>query len=231
MVLAGVLLSRAQNPTVTVLEKVYTEAQAERGAALYEAKCAGCHEGDEPDAPPPTGAVFIERWREAPLGFLFNFVRTNMPGDEPGTLPESDYTDVIAYLLQESGYPAGTDNLTADKTANILLVGLGGPGSLPVNASVLVTGCLAGEADEWKLFAASGMTRVRVTDATTPDELAKSAAMPSGTAEYRLRNAEDFHADSLKGQRVQVKGVMTRLSGPATISVHLVERLDGDCSK
>ena len=91
----------------TVLDKVYTEQQAQRGADEYQAHCAMCHEGDEPDAPSPKGPVFIERWREAPLDFLYTHISKNMPGNAPGSLKEDQYLDVLAYLLRREQISCG----------------------------------------------------------------------------------------------------------------------------
>src|SRR4051794_7013375 len=122
-VLAAGLAAFAQTKPATVLDGVYTEQQAQRGEAKYEAICAACHDGDEPEAPPPKGREFVERWREAPLGFLYNFIHTNMPGDKPGSLSEANYVDVVAYILQVNGYASGTSELSAAKMSSILLVG------------------------------------------------------------------------------------------------------------
>ena len=77
-----------QNRPATVLDGVYTEAQAQAGAAQYEAICAACHDGDEPEANAPKGTEFIERWRDAPLSFLYNFIRT---GDRKSTRLNSSH--------------------------------------------------------------------------------------------------------------------------------------------
>jgi len=37
-----------------------------------------------------------------------------MPPDDPGSLGTEDYTDVLTYLLQLNGYPAGEEELPAD---------------------------------------------------------------------------------------------------------------------
>jgi hypothetical protein len=191
-------------------------------------RCAACHEGDEADAPPLKGAVFIDRWRESPLDDLFGFMKTNMPGNAPGSLMPSAYLEIFAYILQANGYASGTSDLAPDKLGNILLVGPGGPQPLPDNAFVRVVGCLApANGDDWSLTAASLPVRARVIDETNPDELAKSAAAPPGTAVYRLRNASDLHADALKGQRVQAKGVFTRSGSTSTVSVQSLERAGG----
>src|SRR5215216_3778937 len=115
----------------TVLDGIYSNMQAQRGAKHYSTICADCHEGGEPDADPLFGEEFIDRWREAPLDFLYGFISTNMPGDDAGGLPEASYLEALAFLLKENGYPAGTANLTAAGMADILLVGKEGPQPLP----------------------------------------------------------------------------------------------------
>ena len=66
---------------------------------------------------------------------------------------------------------------------------------------------------------------------TNPEELAKSAATPVGAASYRLRNASDLHADALKGQRVQAKGVFNKSGNTLTVSVQSLERAGAGCDK
>ena len=40
-----------------------------------------------------------------------------MPEGAPGSLPKADYAAVIAYLMRESGFPAGVSELPADSAA------------------------------------------------------------------------------------------------------------------
>jgi S-disulfanyl-L-cysteine oxidoreductase SoxD len=40
-----------------------------------------------------------------------------MPKNEPGSLAPEEYADVLAYLLQLNGMPAGERDLPADSTA------------------------------------------------------------------------------------------------------------------
>jgi len=37
-----------------------------------------------------------------------------MPAPAPGTLPHDDYVNVMAFLLQQNGYPAGAQPLSFD---------------------------------------------------------------------------------------------------------------------
>src|SRR5271169_2086912 len=82
--------------TRTVLDGVYSDAQAARGAALFGAKCAGCHEGADVDGPPLELDPFVERWREDSLQPLFTFLKTKMPQDAPGSLTEANYLDLLS---------------------------------------------------------------------------------------------------------------------------------------
>jgi mono/diheme cytochrome c family protein len=221
-----------QTRPANVLGGVFTEEQAEAGEQVYSAICAACHEGDEPEAAPPKGSEFVERWREAPLSFLYSFLRTKMPGDKPGALSESTYIDVMAYLLRVNGYPIGAAKLTADKIHDIVLVGADGPKPLPANALVSAVGCLApGIEDTWTLTSATTPLRVRVGDETTAEELAVSRAAALGSASYTLKNAEDFPALKLKGHKVQAKGVLTKAGAPYTLSLQSLESLGDDCGK
>jgi quinoprotein glucose dehydrogenase len=212
----------------TVLDGVYTDAQAKRGEAAYGMNCAKCHEGADVDGPPLNGDPFIDRWREDRLSTLFTFIRTNMPRDTPGKLPEASYRDILAFLLQSNGYPTGSAELAA--TDSIQLVGKDGPKPLPTNALVLAVGCFApGDQDTGMLTRVSALARTRTADATTPEELKQSAAMPSGDRQFRLQNLSEFKPESVKGHRVQVKGVLIRQANNDRINVTALESLAASC--
>jgi hypothetical protein len=191
----------------TTLDGVYSKTQAQRGARTYQRICAECHEGGEPDADPLFGHEFIDRWREAPLDFLYGFFSRNMPGDEPGSLTTAVYEDVMAYLLQENGYTAGSQELKAGQMGKVLLVGESGPAPLPDSALVRLVGCLQQNGSDWELVAASAPLRVRVADETDDAEVALSAALPPGGNRYALQRADPQQAAALVGKRVQAKGV------------------------
>lgn len=104
-------------PPSSVLDGVFTEAQAERGRAAYDAHCAECH-GEElrggEMAPGLTGVAFRFRWRGLNLGDIYESIESTMPPEEPETLGDQAYIDVVAFLLSANGYPAGDRELTAD---------------------------------------------------------------------------------------------------------------------
>src|SRR5436190_2290841 len=120
--------AQSQNPGKTVLDGVYSEAQVTRGQASYTATCSACHgkalEGVS--APELTGNRFIERWREGTLDGIYNFIRQRMPlGREPNAkpIPDSDYLDILTYILKVNGYRTGPSELTPGLLGNVMLVG------------------------------------------------------------------------------------------------------------
>lgn len=230
LVVLSASISTVSFAQTSVLDGVYSNAQAQRGSRHYNMICADCHEGGEPDALPLFGEEFIDRWREVPLDFLYGFMSTNMPGDDKGGLPEATYLETLAFLLKENGYPAGTANLAAADMSNILLVGTEGPQPLPANALVRVTGCLQVDGDNAQLTNGASIARVRTADETDADELALSKDAPSGDAVYTLNNSAKFNASTLAGQKVQAKGVLTKQdNGAATINVLSLAATGGSC--
>jgi mono/diheme cytochrome c family protein len=226
-------LAWAQEPRKTVWDGVYTDVQATRGAAAYQANCANCHEGADVDGPPLTGDPFIDRWREDSLSTLFEFIRNNMPQDRPGKLEEATYRDAMAYLLQANMYPAGSHELTTESIQNTLLIVRSGPQPLPTNALVRVAGCLIpGTNGAWMLANAADPSRTRVTDHSTPEELRSSAARPPGKQTFRLQDLDElagFRGDAFKEHKVQVKGVLVRQANNDRINVASLENLGDTC--
>ncbi len=110
-------------PMASVWDGVFSEAQATRGQAVYEGACGLCHgrrlngAPDDPDmrsTPPLARARFLRIWDGRSLATLFEYTRATMPEDNPSSLTEQEYVDVIAYMLSAGGMPAGGDELQLD---------------------------------------------------------------------------------------------------------------------
>ena len=93
---------------------IYTAAQAKRGTGLYADKCSSCH-GDNltggDNAPGLVGGEFSANWNDLRIGDLFERIRISMPQDAPGSMSREQYADVLAFILQKGGYPAGSTEL------------------------------------------------------------------------------------------------------------------------
>jgi len=57
---------------------------------------------------------FMFLWEGRTLGSFFEKVESEMPTDRPGQLPQQQYLDVIAYILEKNGFPAGGEELPAN---------------------------------------------------------------------------------------------------------------------
>ena len=99
---------------------VYSKAQADRGQALFQDKCARCHgssmEGLDV-APPLTGPRFMGNYVNQPAAALSSRIRTSMPLDMPGSLGLQDSADLSAAILAANGYPAGDMELPSGNSA------------------------------------------------------------------------------------------------------------------
>jgi len=112
----------------SVWDGVYTYAQADRGGALYDRYCGACHgrylEGiaqlpSEPvwvRKPPLSGGEFRANWNDMSLGDLFERFRISMPQNAPGALTRQQNADVVAYVLQQNGYPSGGQEMTPERS-------------------------------------------------------------------------------------------------------------------
>jgi cytochrome c len=91
---------------------VYSREQWMRGRDVYAGMCAGCH-----PAVTHVGPVFTKAWAGKKLSDLFGYLRERMPKNDPGSLSEQDYVDVMSYMLRLNGMPAGADEMPVDSLA------------------------------------------------------------------------------------------------------------------
>ena len=111
---AALIGSLAAQETKSQWDGVYSAEQAKRGESLYQEKCASCHGPDLTGgemAPGLTGGDFTANWNDLSLGDLFERMRISMPQNNPGSLSRQQNADVLAFILQKGGYPAGKTDL------------------------------------------------------------------------------------------------------------------------
>ncbi|HUL80608.1 MAG TPA: PQQ-binding-like beta-propeller repeat protein [Gammaproteobacteria bacterium] len=99
----------------------FTAEQVAAGRAAFQQNCAMCHGADLRTLPnailaPPE---FAGRWTGRTTSDLLVQLRATMPPEGPGSLPESTYLGVIAFLLQTNGFAANAQPLTAAASAVI----------------------------------------------------------------------------------------------------------------
>jgi mono/diheme cytochrome c family protein len=98
----------------SVWDGVFTNEQAERGAAAYKTACSECHGNDlagDGFAPALTGSDFMGNWNELSAGDLFERIRISMPPSGPSTVTPAQKADIVAHLFNVNKFPAGTTEL------------------------------------------------------------------------------------------------------------------------
>ena len=127
---AGVVLLSGAAPSGAAAqsaEGVYAAAQAAAGRAVYEQKCARCHQSNLQgsfEAPQLAGESFLRFWGDLSPRDLYDRISGSMPPDEDALADEA-YVDVVAYLLQANGAPAGDAPLMATTAVAIGTVATG----------------------------------------------------------------------------------------------------------
>jgi mono/diheme cytochrome c family protein len=107
-----------QAPQRTTKEPLFTEAQAQRGAALIrQIGCANCHgdtlEGGPEETPALVGNSFVTEWQNQTLNDLAIKVSSMPPNSNRQGTPQED-VDIMTLLLAINGYPMGVKELGPD---------------------------------------------------------------------------------------------------------------------
>ncbi len=108
LVLTGLVFSQvgmAQDKTVN--DGVFTVSQVESGKNVYDNSCKTCHDMR-------FYRDILKSYNDQPVLWLWESILGTMPADNPGSLMLDEYTDVIAYILSENGFPAGEAKLDPD---------------------------------------------------------------------------------------------------------------------
>ncbi|KPJ83652.1 MAG: hypothetical protein AMS19_03580 [Gemmatimonas sp. SG8_23] len=93
----------------TTADGIFTVVQADRGEALFRSTCAECHDVED-----WTDNGFKGRWEDESVFQLWYYINDRMPYDDPWSLSRQEVTDVLTYILQLNGLPAGEAELATD---------------------------------------------------------------------------------------------------------------------
>jgi mono/diheme cytochrome c family protein len=106
-----------QAPAKRIWDGVFNSTQAQRGKAAFELSCARCHNvaltGSE-RGPAIKGQTFLSHWEKDSLAGLFKKIRDTMPEGGSGTVKDEVKIDIVSYILQQNGFPAGGEELKLD---------------------------------------------------------------------------------------------------------------------
>jgi S-disulfanyl-L-cysteine oxidoreductase SoxD len=234
--LATVAAAQEEAHPNTVLEGVFTAAQAERGKEAYALHCSSCHRNDLQGGAGPAlqGLQFIDNWREDSLQSLFTFIQTRMPLRARGTLDDETYLDILTYILSMNSFPAGSKELTHHALGTTQLIGKDGSAPIPNFALISVIGCLIKSGDEWKLEQVSAPLRSR-QEKPTPAEIQSSAARPLGTGTFRLVYIDTlrpgFVPEQHVGHKLHAHGYLLSNDKGEGVSVTWLEAVGSMCKE
>ena len=212
---------------------VYTAAQAERGKENFDKSCSNCHNADlngSVRAPSLRGEHFMGDWGNGSVNALFIKLRDSMPATYPDTVPEAIKIDILAYLLQVNGFPAGKTELTLDQEEleDIQIVRKGDQ-TVPNFALVRVVGCLTpGTGKSWTLTRSSEPA-VTKDDLPTPAALQDAETKALGAGSFDLVSTAAFKPESHRGHKVEARGLLYRDSSRSLLNLTSLQDAGGDC--
>jgi mono/diheme cytochrome c family protein len=228
LVSAAVSVAQEPSPGRTVWDGVFAAAQADRGNAAYTNHCSRCHGEDLATSRNPlAGDRFAEHWESRTLADLFRRIRDTMPPGEAVTVAASEKLEAMVYVLQQNGFPEGSQPLADDEEAlrSIRITRKTGPGPLRTGTLVRVAGCLARRNErEWQLVQATAPQR------TALDSLGGTVAAPAETGNGTIALLNPYpDPGSHAGHRVAVTGLLIRSHSGDSINVVSLEVIASSC--
>lgn len=234
--LLAVCTAAAAQTRRTIWDGVFTAEQAERGKAIFATTCAGCHGVDlsAPNRPALKGEAFLNHWMEDSLEALFTRIKS-MP-TSGASVSDIAYADVLAYVLNANGFPAGAQEMKRAAIPDIRVQGKNGPAPVPNFSLVDVVACFArGPRNTWMLTNGSEPVRTRNPNQPTESETAAAKAKPLGGQTFQLLDvnyfSNAFHPDAHAGHKVAAKGFLIRTAADVRINVTWIEMLTADCGR
>jgi S-disulfanyl-L-cysteine oxidoreductase SoxD len=230
---AGGLGVRAQD-TPRIWQGIYTTAQAERGKAVFNTTCLRCHGEDlsGTTAPALKGERFQSSWGGDVLESLFTKVRDTMPPNFGTILDDQVKLDIVTYILQVNGFPAGTTGLMAGSAdlASTQILKKGEQASVQNFSLVQTVGCLTtGPNNTWLLTRTAEPVATR-DDAPSERGLASAASKSLGTRTFRLVSVVPFKPESYTGQKMEARGLIYNEPGDERINLTSLRPTGANCS-
>jgi S-disulfanyl-L-cysteine oxidoreductase SoxD len=226
-------------PATSVWDGVYTAAQAERGRAVYDMRCARCHATDlrGVNGSSLAGEGFLLHWEGRTVERLVRKIRETMPPEGAGTMTDRETVDTVAYLLQQNRYPDGSNELALEPAtlAGIQIRSGAGPAVVRNGALVQATGCLTPIRDEGWLLKDATEPEIATLDPEpprAPDNApgANAATIARGTRTISLMNVFP-EPTAHNGHTVRARGFLVRGSSGDRINVVTLEMVESRCER
>jgi len=218
----------------TTWDGVFTTAQAERGKQNFlTGRCGGCHKldltGDR--GPALKGDDFLAHWENGSVVTLFDKIRETMPPNAPNETTDDAKIDIVAYLLQQNGYPAGKNELRAeaDSLGIIDLVRKGQANTIPNFSLVQVVGCLSqGSNTAWVLTKTSEPVLTR-DEEPSASALRTAQSKALGGQTFQLVSVVPFKPEGHAGQKMEARGLLYKDEKDARLNLTSLQTINSTC--
>jgi mono/diheme cytochrome c family protein len=219
----------------TTFDGVFSEAQAERGKQNFlTGRCGGCHKLDLTGDRGPTlkGDDFLAHWDNGSVATLFDKIRETMPPNSPNESTDDAKIDIVAYLLQQNGFPAGKTELRAEgESLGIIdLVRKGQTAATIPNFSLVqVVGCLTqGPNKAWTLTSTSDPALTREEEPTAA-AIRASQNKALGTQTFQLVSVVPFKPEGHVGHKMEARGLLYKDQSDARLNLTSLQMLGTGC--
>jgi hypothetical protein len=155
-----------------------------------------------------------------------------MPPSFGTVIDDQAKLDIVSFILQSNGFPAGTADLTlaGPDLANAQILRHGEQAMVQDFSLVQAVGCLARtDAGVWMLRNAADpvVTKEEVAPAGS---LAGLASRPLGGKAFRLLSAAPFDPQRLEGSKVDARGLIYNDPRDPRMTLTSLSRVAGSCS-
>jgi S-disulfanyl-L-cysteine oxidoreductase SoxD len=107
----GGLVAAGGSEPRTIRDGVFSAAQVTRGERSFVWECMDCHEVAEFTI----ARGYLEQMHGSTVWEIYDYVWRTMPEDRPSWLRPETYADILAYLFDAYGLPAGDTDLPTDR--------------------------------------------------------------------------------------------------------------------
>jgi len=204
--------AQAPAPEARIWQGIFTAAQAARGKETYIAACLRCHAPDLTGvtAPALIGDRFFNSWGGEPVDRLYLKIRDTMPPNFGTVLDNQGKLEVVAFILQSNGFPAGPADLLVggQDLANAQILKQGQQAAVQNFSLVQTVGCLVkGDGETWRLTRTADPLSTR-EDSPSAQALQSAASRPLGTRTFLLQSVVPFEPASHVGKKMEARGLV-----------------------
>ena len=142
------------------------------------------------------------------------------------------FIDIVAFLLQSNGFPAGKSELRVDAEAleGIEIARKGAATTAPNFSLVQVIGCLGqSSGNAWVLTKTTEPT-VTKQEAATPVTLRDAQAKVLGAQTFELVSVKPFKPEAHKGHKMEARGLLYRDTNEAMINLTSLQMVGQSCN-